>query len=313
MLDKIGMRAFGAVILLLTGLSGALAQDKPKIQVVHTLFMDVAPLFSGVQRGYFKDGGLEVEAKSISLNPLIPAALQSDSAQLGVITPPTFLQAIDGGIDLVAIAGGSINGTDSKSYAVVAKSGLEIKNPKELEGKKVGVPGIGAALDLLSRDWMLKNGVDLNKVTFVEVAFPQGADTLKGGSVDALVTGEPMLGRITGQNLGTVIAYFTQVQPPELPTTIVVGTRKWVTANAAAVKQFQQGYTKGVELVQKDVADAKVDVKKHLPFPPAVVDNAVFPSFNANATVEGLNGWIAILKRQNGLKSDIEAAKVIVR
>ena len=297
----------------LAGLVSVNAADMPKICVVHTLFMDTAPLFVGQDRGFFKNAGVDVETKPIKLNPLIPAALQSDSAQLGFITPPTFLQAIDGGIDLVAIAGGSVNSATGKSYAVMARAGTDIKSAKDLVGKKVGVPGIGAFLDLLFRDWLIKKGVDPSKITYVEVPFPQGADVLKGGSIDALVTGEPMLGRIVRSKIGAVVDYYTQVEPDGLPATIVVGTRKWAQANPDAVKGFQKGYAEAVKVVQTDVAKAKVDLKKHLPFPPVVIDKAVLPPYNPKVTVDGIKEWVAILKRQNALKASIDPSKVIMQ
>ena len=72
----------------------------------YTAVTDFASVFVAAEEGYFKKRGLDVELKFIPLNSTIPAALQSDSLQIGGPTPSVFLQAVDGGLDLVLVAGG---------------------------------------------------------------------------------------------------------------------------------------------------------------------------------------------------------------
>ena len=61
----------------------------------------------------------------------------------------------------------------------------------------VFVPGLGAFLHVTFRAYLKDNGVDYRKVTFVEAAFPQHTDLLRGGSVDAVVSADPFMSRIT--------------------------------------------------------------------------------------------------------------------
>ena len=72
-----------------------------KIVFGYTAVTDFASVFVAAEEGYFKKRNLDVELKFIPLNSTIPAALQSDSLQIGGPTPSVFLQAVDGGLDLV--------------------------------------------------------------------------------------------------------------------------------------------------------------------------------------------------------------------
>ena len=67
---------------------------------------DFASVFVAADEGYFKKRNLDVELKFIPAQLDHPAALQSDSLQIGGPTPSVFLQAVDGGLDLVLISGG---------------------------------------------------------------------------------------------------------------------------------------------------------------------------------------------------------------
>src|SRR5687767_16004773 len=93
-----------AVSLALTG--AAVAQAK--IQVGCTATSDCASAMVAIDEGIFKKHGLEVEMTPIGINSNIPAAILSNSIQIGGPTSTVFLQAADGGLDLVAIAGATL-------------------------------------------------------------------------------------------------------------------------------------------------------------------------------------------------------------
>ena len=52
--------------------------------------------------------GVEADMTLIGINTNIPPAIASDSIQIGGPTSTVFLQAVDGGLDLVAISGASM-------------------------------------------------------------------------------------------------------------------------------------------------------------------------------------------------------------
>src|SRR6476661_7487217 len=89
----------------------ALAQAK--IQIGCTATSDCASAMVAIDEGIFKKHGLDVEMTPIAINSNIPAAILSNSIQVGGPTSTVFLQAVDGGLDLVAIAGASVMNTTS--------------------------------------------------------------------------------------------------------------------------------------------------------------------------------------------------------
>ena len=80
-----------------------------------TLKDAVAPAaMVAVDGGIFKKHGLDAEMVLIGINSNIPAAILSNSIQIGGPTSTVFLQAADGGLDLVAVAGASMMSPTSK-------------------------------------------------------------------------------------------------------------------------------------------------------------------------------------------------------
>src|SRR5260221_10994916 len=131
-----------------------------KIQIGCTATSDCASAMVAVDEGLFKKHGLDAEMVLIGINSNIPAAILSNSVQIGGPTSAVFLQAADGGLDLVAICGASImNTTSNGAIAAFARNGITINEPKDFIGKKVGAPGLGAFLHVLFGKWLVEKGI----------------------------------------------------------------------------------------------------------------------------------------------------------
>src|SRR5208283_3828633 len=92
----------------------AFAQTKMIVGL--TQFNEVAPVMVAKEEGFFAKHGLDVTIQLIPLNSLMPAALQSDSTQIASLTPPLLLQAVDGGLYLVAISGVAVTGNTDTNF-----------------------------------------------------------------------------------------------------------------------------------------------------------------------------------------------------
>lgn len=85
-------------------------------------------------------------AATAVLLAVVPASSQN-KIQIGGPTSTVFLQAADGGLDLVAIGGASVmSPVTNKNVAAFVKNGIAINSPKDFVGKKVGAPGLTVAL-----------------------------------------------------------------------------------------------------------------------------------------------------------------------
>jgi NitT/TauT family transport system substrate-binding protein len=249
----------------------------------------------------------------VPLNSQLPAAIQSDSITFGGTTVSVLLQAIDGGLDHVAVAGSGLTDKNQTSFGAVVRADMPWAKADDFVGKKVGAPGIGAFLHVLFRNWLIDNGVDYKKVTFVEVGFPQMADVLKGGNVDAVVTGEPVMGRIVQAGIGKKVTSYTDNLKTELPVIVYSATRKWVTANPAAAKAFREAIAEATDIANKDHDAVRKSVGNHIKMPPEVIANMTLGRWQAEVTDAGMAGWIDIMKRQDMLRAPLDVKKVIAR
>ena len=293
----------------------ARAQAPTKIVFGYTAVTDFTSVFVAAEEGYFKKRGLDVELKFIPINSTIPAAIQSDSLQIGGPTPSVFLQAVDGGLDHVVVAGGGVTSKSITGFGLVARAGSGIKTAQDTVGKKIGVPGLGAFLHVTFRAWLKSQGVDYKKVNFVEAAFPQHGDLLRGGSVDAVVSADPFMSRITDSGVGYVASYYSTFLPEGQPTIIHTARRDWVEKNPAAARAFREALQEAAAFMANPKNNDKVRaaIGKYIKLPPEVIAKVQISPPGPVVTEKQLAYWVGLMKDQDMLKTTPDVTRLIVR
>ena len=226
-----------------------------------------------------------------------------------------FLQAVDGGLDLVLVAGGGLTSKTITGFGLVARAGSGIKTAQDCVGKKIGVPGLGAFLHVTFRAWLKDQGVDYRKVNFVEAAFPQHADLLRGGSVDAVVSADPFMSRITESGAGYVASYYSTFLPEGNQTIVHAARRDWAEKHPQAVRAFRESLVEAAAFMQQPKNDAKVRaiIGKYIKLPPDVLAKVQISPPGPVVTDRQLAYWVGLMKDQEMLKSAPDVARLIAR
>lgn len=286
-----------------------------KIVFGYTAVTDFASVFVAAEEGYFKKRNLDVELKFIPINSTIPAAIQSDSLQIGGPTPSVFLQAVDGGLDHVVVAGGGVTSKTITGFGLVARAGSGIKTPQDCVGKKIGVPGLGAFLHVTFRAWLKQSGVDYKKVNFIEASFPQHGDLLRGGSLDAVVTADPFMSRITDSGAGYVASYYSTFLAEGNHTIIHTAKREWVQKNPAAAKAFREAVQEAAAFMQQPKNDPAVRaaIGKYIKLPPEILAKTQISPPGPLVSEKQLNYWVGLMKDQDMLKTEPRVSQLIVK
>ena len=287
--------------------------DPFKLKIACTATSDCASAMVARDQGIFAKHGLDADVTLIGINTNIPPAIASDSIQIGGPTSPVFLQAVDGGLDLVAVAGASVmDPEESKTIAAVARSGVSIKEPKDFVGKKVGAPGIGAFLHVLFRKWLIEKGVDPESVNFVEVTFPTMNDALKSGSVDVVLTAEPILSRITKAGNGEVAALYAADLARHDPIIFYAASRKFAEGHPDVIKAFRAAIDEAAPIVNSDREIATQSIAKFTKMPIDLVRQTRPDLAKPELKGSDLACWIETMKQQDMLQGSPDLNKLVL-
>ena len=309
------MRMLKSAGLALTILAATFAQDVSAQKIVLGFSASTAfsTSFVAANEGIFKKHGLDVEMKLVPNSSTTPAALVADSLQVATPTAPITLQAVEQGLDLVVLAGGSYYAKGIEDVAIMVKPDSPIKTAKDFEGKRVATAGLNAFLHVLFRKWMQENGVDYKKTIFTETPFAQQLDVLRSGQVDGILAVQPFLARALETNMGRVVAYYIADLEGETLAGWYVATRKWVEANPKQAAAFAAAITEATELATKDREVVRKANLVYIPFPADV--QAKFPDarYRAVVTPDAVEKWNKIALEQAMLKKAVDPAKVLYK
>jgi NitT/TauT family transport system substrate-binding protein len=297
-----------AAVVLAAFAGSASAQQK--ITIGGTPNSGPATAMIAQTEGIFQEHGLDATYTLITINPSIPPALVSGSLQIGIPTPTTFLQSIDGGLDLVVIAGVAVN-SKANPLQIIVRKDSGIQAPKDLVGKKFGVPGLNAVLHVMTRHWLMLQGIDPKSVNFVEAVFPVHGDMLRSGQIDAVTSVDPFATGILARGDGVQLADLMDVFPEGNPNQMYVTTREFATKNPSVLSAFRASIEAAAAFIAANPDKARQDIGKVLKLPPAVTANLILPTVDTKVTEAQLAFWIDVMRKQNMLTRQIDPAKLI--
>ena len=142
---------------------------------------DHGPLFVALEKGYFRDGGLDVAFKAPADPNNPPKLVAAGKVDLAISYQPQLHIQVDAGLPLVRI--GTIVSTPLNSLVVLADG--PIRRIADLKGRKIGF-SVGGFEDAMLRTMLGRHGLTTKDVTLVNVNFSL-SPSLLSGKVDAVI------------------------------------------------------------------------------------------------------------------------------
>lgn len=304
-------KAFASA-LVMVALSSSLSAAAEKVTIMYTATAAFASAFVAKDQGFFEKHGVDV---TLQLNPntsLVATAVASGSAEVGITTPTVAFQAVDNGIPLQSFASTNVFPDPSAAGLVVSPTS-GITGPKDLAGKKIGVPGIGGLLDVVMLEWVAVNGGDPSKINVVEISLPQTADVLKSGQVDGVAGVDPFLSRAVDLGVGKLVGDFMTVVPPGTVGGIYVTTKGWADAHKDAIRGMQDALDDALVYIKSNQDSARASLAKYTTLPPKVVAGLKWPNLSTHLSPEAsLKFWNELAVRQKLISTPIDLKAFII-
>jgi NitT/TauT family transport system substrate-binding protein len=232
------------VVLLAAGPVGAQGPQAVKLGVLK--LTSSAVLFLGVEKGYFREFGIEPELVYFQAAQPIAVALASGDLQIGATGLTAGLyNIVAGGVRIWIVADKGREWPDHNLTALVVRKDLYdngVRSMRELKGRKVGVTQIGSTFHYNVGRYLEKEGMASGDVQLVPLqALPALNDALMARRVDAVATAEPFVSRLESAGAGVTIAQTGDTFPWQIAT--VLYSDRFARDRARAVA-FMKGYVK---------------------------------------------------------------------
>ena len=202
--------------------------DKPpaatKVSLGVIPIVDVAPVYLGKEKGFFRNRGIDLELVLEQGGAAIVKGVTEGKYQFGFSNVTSLMAAEIGGAPVKIVASGvASTGRAGRDFsAIVVGYDSAIRTPKDLAGRRVAVNTLKNLGDTTVRQSVRKAGGDPAGVQFQAMPFGEMPGALQAGKIDAAWVVEPQLSeaitlgnKVLASNLVdtapdlTVAAYFT--------------------------------------------------------------------------------------------------------
>src|SRR5512146_1020708 len=229
-----------------------------KLPVGYIPNVQFAPLYVAVDKGYFRDAGIEIEF-DYSLETDAVSLVGANNMQFAVVSGEQVLLARAQGLPVVYVCAWY----EQYPVAVVSKVDQGIKTAADLKGKKIGLPGLFGAnyigLDaLLFSAGLTEKDVTLDSIGFNQVA-ALAAD--KDQAVSVYTTNEPIQLQAQGYKLNEIRV----ADAVELASNGIITNEATIQKDPELVRRMTSAFLKGLADTIADPAAAYDVSLKYVP------------------------------------------------
>lgn len=258
---------FMIIFSIIVILTNSCAKRPEEVKIGYQPITLNLPFFVAMEKGYFTEAGLQVEAiKYTTSDQLTNAILAGNIDIAGSASTSTFLSTIEESPNFAKIYMVCIHDPENYLDALLVRKGSNIKRIEELKGKKIGMfPG---STNIIYLSIALSNFLNpKSDVEMVQLPPQTHIEALASGQVDALYTLEPLVTVATSKGIGEILiqgSNSTYIVNPFPGGVYIVSTDFYRKYNSNARKVINAIY-RAVDFIRGNEIEARKYYEKYTP------------------------------------------------
>lgn len=237
-------------------------------------------------------------------------AQENVQPELSLVDPDSIDRIADGTLDLIAgsaetLLQASSDGFDLRGVLVLGWSlkadaimgGAGVDDILSLRGANIAIVAGGSrsASELLIANALQQRGLKIDDVTLTYLDEEEASRAIQKGDVDAVVAGEPALGRIArsaAENTGSLARIADSSRSPGLIADMLMGDERWLGDHKELVKRVIRAWDRVVRAQRRDPVAAAAAISEWLEIDPEQANQIIAESqlFDTSNNIEILRG-----------------------
>jgi NitT/TauT family transport system substrate-binding protein len=293
-----------------SGGSGSGGTDKVRVGAIPII--DVAPLYLGKEKGFFKEQGIELEVVNTSGGAAAVPGVVSGEFDFAFGNVVSLIVARSQNIPLMAIASGnSSTGKDGADFGgVVVPAGSPIQSAAELAGKTVAVNNLKNVGDTTIRASIRKAGGDPSAVKFVELGFPDMPAAVASKRVDAAWIVEPFFTVAKDQGARLIASNFVDAAP-NMTVAAYFTTEKVVKEKADLTKRFTAAIEKSLQYTQAHPDEARKVLLTYTKIEPTVTEKITLPAWPTQINKESVQTLADLMLTDGLIREKVDVSELL--
>ena len=217
-------------------------------EVAHTIFY--APWYVALEKGYFKEEGLDVEVMLTPGADKVTSAVLSKDVDVGFCGSEASIYVYNSGNKDYIISFAGLTKRDGAF--LVSREKIENFTLEDLKGKYI-IGGRKGGMPEMTFEYTLKeNGIDVNDLTIdTSVDFASMGGTFISGLGDFVTLFEPSATKVENEGYGYVVGYVGE-WGGSVPYTAFNARKNYIKQNPETIQKFTNALNKGLDFVWKN-------------------------------------------------------------
>lgn len=251
----------------------------------------VAPVYMGMEQGFFAEEGIELEVEIAQGGAAIVPAVVSGDYEFGFSNPISLFQASVKDLPIQVIANAnSASDTDDPELInsfVFADEDSAIDSAEDLQGKTIAVNTLENLGHVTVSAALENNGVDPSTVQWLEVPFPDMQVALDAGRVDAIWLVEPFTTQARQAGARPVLKPYYDTQPG-MTASVYFTSRQLSESDPELVDGFVRAMQRSNTFAAEHPEQLRAAVGETTSIEPDVLEEIALPNPSPDLHVDSL-------------------------
>jgi NitT/TauT family transport system substrate-binding protein len=287
-------------------------EGRTKLTVGVIPIADVAPAYLGIDKGFFREEGLDVELRPIQGGAEAVPAVERGDMQFAFGNAVSLAFAQERGIDLRFVAEGVQGGSSDKdsTNGLIVPKGSGIRRAQDLAGKTFAVNALNSLGEVTIKTALDKRGVDVSGLKFVEVPFPDMLPALERGDFDVAWLPEPFVSQALAAGHSKLLDPMVETTP-RLTLAAYFGSGRFIDENRDVVERFQRAMNKSLDYAAKNEREVRQAIVENTEIPPPVAEKMPLPHWTSDLNDESVRLLIEQCEKYDYFDEEIDVDKLV--
>lgn len=214
------------------------SQTLQKVRLMGVQTDDLTPVYYAMQKGLYREAGLDIEMIPANSGTAATAAVVSGSYELGKGSVMASLLAHLRNLPLVLIANGVTWDANAPVTEAIVAADSPIKTAADLNGKIAAATALNDIVTLGVSVWMDKNGGDSKSLKWVELPNSAEEAALESHRVDLVCPNQPQLKAALDSGKVRLIGPYMNAIAQHFVIAVYFANTEWASKNPELARSF---------------------------------------------------------------------------
>lgn len=298
------------------------ADDAATLNVGVIPIVDVAPLYLGIEKGFFEEENLTVEPQLAQGGAAIVPAVVSGDFQIGFSNNVSILLARDKGLPIRIVSpgveispettsgAGDSDGRELGYCEILVPEESPIRSPEDLAGATIAVNTLRNIGPVTINAALRENGVDPAGVEYTEIGFPDMLSALDSGQFDAAWECEPFVTQGVEQGARGVLNPYQETHP-NLSVATYVATESYIADNPDVIARFDRALARSFEYAASHPEEVRNAVTGYGEVPEELASKISLPHWSDELNEESVEELARLAGQDGLLENNVELTELL--